>query len=194
MTRTLVLGGARSGKSGHAERLALASRKEIVYIATGTAGDIEMTQRIDHHRARRPAHWITVEQPLMLGDAILQWCAPQRLVLVDCLTLWLTNLLFSGTEIHPDVGAIALPPLFHQQRAHFLDALDGVGSHGGDIVLVANEVGMGIVPSGAISRCFVDEAGRLNQAVAALCERAVWVAAGLPLMLKDGAPDAGTQQ
>jgi adenosylcobinamide kinase/adenosylcobinamide-phosphate guanylyltransferase len=184
MTRTLVLGGARSGKSAHAERLALACGKEIVYIATGTAGDAEMATRIEHHRERRPAHWITVEQPLALGDALLQWCAPQRLVLVDCLTLWLSNLLFSSGDAHPDVGTIALPALFHQQRAHLLDALGAVGS-GCDLVLVSNEVGMGIVPGGAISRCFVDEAGRLNQAVAALCDRALWVAAGLPLVLKD---------
>jgi adenosylcobinamide kinase/adenosylcobinamide-phosphate guanylyltransferase len=194
MTRTLVLGGARSGKSGHAERLAIESNKQIVYIATATAGDVEMTERIDHHRERRPAHWITVEQPLALGDALLQWCAPQRLVLVDCLTLWLTNLLFSGIETHPEVGTIVLPPLFHQQRQHFLDALARIGNSGGDIVLVSNEVGMGIVPGGAISRCFVDEAGRLNQAVAALCERAIWVAAGLPLVLKDVAPDTGALQ
>ncbi len=184
MTRTLVFGGARSGKSAYAEQLALASGKEVLYIATARAGDGEMATRIQHHRQRRPAAWATLEEPLALGEALLRHCAPQRLVLVDCLTLWLSNLMFSGAAEYPDVGDIALPALFHQQRQHFLEALETVA---GDLVLVSNEVGMGIVPYGAISRAFSDEAGRLNQAVAAACERAVLIAAGLPLVLK-GAP------
>lgn len=183
MTRTLVLGGARSGKSAYAEQLADASGKEVIYLATGQAGDSEMTARIAHHRQRRPAAWSTVEEPLALGDALQQWCAPQRLVLVDCLTLWLSNLLFSDAATYPDVGTISLPARFHQQRERFLQALQQAG---GDVVLVSNEVGMGVVPYGAISRCYADEAGRLNQAVAAICERAVLVAAGLPLALKGG--------
>lgn len=183
MTRTLVLGGARSGKSAYAERLARDSGKEIVYIATAHAGDEEMARRIAHHRAQRPAAWTTLEEPLALADALRRWCSPERLVLVDCLTLWLTNLLFSDDAHHPDVGAVALPEQFHTQRAAMLQAL---AECGGDVVLVSNEVGLGIVPYGAISRCFSDEAGRLNQAVAAVCERAVFVAAGLPLVLKDG--------
>ena len=105
-------------------------------------------------------------------------------MLVDCLTLWLTNLKFSGGGEHPDVGDIALPALFHQQRARFLEALENAA---GDVVLVSNEVGMGIVPYGAISRSFTDEAGRLNQAAAAVCDRALFIVAGLPLTLK-GAP------
>ncbi len=181
MTRTLVLGGARSGKSAYAESLAVASSKEVIYIATAQAGDDEMAARIAHHRQQRPAAWITVEETLALGDALLHWCAPQRLVLVDCLSLWLSNLLFSGAAEFPDVGAIVLPPQFHAQRERFLQALEQVS---GDLVLVSNEVGMGIVPLGAISRCYADEAGRLNQAVAARCERAVLVVAGLPLVLK----------
>lgn len=184
MTRTLVFGGARSGKSAYAEQLATLSGKEIVYIATARADDGEMAMRITHHRQRRPSAWTTVEQPLALGDALLHWCAPGRLVLVDCLTLWLSNLMFSGEGDYPDVGDIMLPTLFHEQRAHFLDALEKVS---GDLILVSNEVGMGIVPCGAISRSFTDEAGRLNQAVAAMCERAILIAAGLPLVLK-GAP------
>ncbi|HCN91383.1 MAG TPA: bifunctional adenosylcobinamide kinase/adenosylcobinamide-phosphate guanylyltransferase [Oxalobacteraceae bacterium] len=182
MTRTLVLGGARSGKSAYAERLCIESGKEVVYIATARAGDDEMATRIMHHRQRRPSAWTTVEQALALGDAVRHWCAPERLVLIDCLTLWLSNLMFSDGVAYPDVGDITLPKLFHQQRAHFLDALENAG---GDLVMVSNEVGMGIVPGGAISRSFTDEAGRLNQAVAAICERAVFIAAGLPLVLKD---------
>lgn len=184
MTRTLVLGGARSGKSAHAEGLAAASGREVIYVATAQAGDAEMQARIDHHKQRRSTHWFTVEEPLALGDTLLGWCAPHRVVLVDCLTLWLSNLLFSEAVNLPDIGVIALPKVFHEQRARFLHALEQVS---GELVLVSNEVGMGVVPYGAVSRSFADEAGRLNQEVASRCERAVLVAAGLPLVLKGGA-------
>ncbi|WP_377702388.1 bifunctional adenosylcobinamide kinase/adenosylcobinamide-phosphate guanylyltransferase [Pseudoduganella sp. UC29_71] len=213
MTCTLVFGGARSGKSAYAEKLATESGKEVVYIATARAGDGEMVVRIAHHQRQRPAEWTTVEEPLALAAALRQWCTPGRLVLVDCLTLWLSNLMFADGNDYPDVGEIALPEQFHTERAALLAVLQaasaapaaahgaaaggmggivGMGGMGGigdmgDIVLVSNEVGMGIVPYGAISRAFTDEAGRLNQAVAAACDRAVFVAAGLPLVLK-GAP------
>ena len=180
--RTLVLGGARSGKSTHAERLAAATQREVIYIATAAEGDIEMQARIALHQAQRPAGWRTVEQPLMLGAAIAEWSAPDRVLLIDCLTVWLSNLLFSEEKNYPEIGEIIPPQLFHQERAAFLHALADAA---GDVIMVSNEVGMGIVPYGAISRWFVDEAGRLNQAVAAGCERAVFVAAGLPLVLKD---------
>ncbi|MET0321330.1 MAG: bifunctional adenosylcobinamide kinase/adenosylcobinamide-phosphate guanylyltransferase [Duganella sp.] len=181
MTRTLVLGGARSGKSAYAERLAIESGKEVVYIATATAGDPEMAARIAHHRGSRPGEWTTVEEPLALGNQLLRWSSPERLILVDCLTLWLSNLLFSTGQQYPDVGEIALPPLFHEQQDMLASALTRCSS---DIVMVSNEVGLGIMPFGAISRCFLDEQGRLNQSVAAICDRAVFVAAGLPLTLK----------
>lgn len=181
MSTTLVLGGARSGKSAYAETLASASDRAVVYIATARAGDSEMAQRIAHHRASRPAHWTTVEETTALGAAIDQWAAPEAVVLVDCLTLWLSNVLFSGADSFPDTGPVTLPPLFYAQRQALLDALSR--AHG-DVILVSNEVGMGIVPMGAVSRAFVDEQGRLNQAVAAACDRAVFVAAGLPLALK----------
>lgn len=184
MTRTLVFGGARSGKSAYAEKLAIASGKEVAYIATAHAGDGEMAVRIAHHQRQRPAVWTTVEEPLALGSTVQHWAAPGRLVLVDCLTLWLSNLMFSGGTEYPEVGEIELPSRFHEERAALLGAL---GHAAGDVVLVSNEVGMGIVPYGAISRAFTDEAGRLNQAVAAVCDSAVFVAAGLPLVLK-GAP------
>jgi len=181
--RTLVLGGARSGKSAHAEALAAQSEKEVVYIATAASGDGEMASRIAQHRAQRPAHWTTVEERLALADALATWRAPHRLVLVDCLTLWLSNLLFEDGTIYPDVGAIELPARFHAERAALLAELT---QPRGDVILVSNEVGMGIVPFGAITRAYTDEAGRLNQAVAARCDRAVFVAAGLPLYLKGG--------
>ncbi|PUA18362.1 bifunctional adenosylcobinamide kinase/adenosylcobinamide-phosphate guanylyltransferase [Glaciimonas sp. PCH181] len=186
--RTLVLGGARSGKSSYAEQLASATQREVIYVATASAvtssTDSEMQMRIALHRAQRPAHWQTVEQPLMLGAAIAEWSSPERVLLIDCLTVWLSNLLFLEEKNYPEIGKIIPPELFHQERATFLQALADAK---GDVILVSNEVGMGIVPQGAISRWFVDEAGRLNQAVAVACERAIFIAAGLPLILKDRA-------
>lgn len=184
MTSTLVLGGARSGKSGYAERLAAQTGREVVYIATAQAGDSEMAERIAHHRRARPAHWVTVEEPLLLAAAIARHSTPSTVVLVDCITLWLTNLLFSSGQHYPDTGMIDLPPEFGAQRAALLDALTHAP---GDVILVSNEVGMGIIALGALSRCFVDEAGRLNQAMAGVCDQVVFVAAGLPLVMK-GAP------
>lgn len=181
MIRTLVLGGAGSGKSAHAEMLAAASGKEVIYVATAQVGDAEMAGRIARHRQQRDLAWMTVEEPLALGAAIAKWSGPKRLILVDCLTVWLSNLLFAQTQMFPEVGEIIPPACFHEERERFLHALEQAA---GDVILVSNEVGMGVIPQGAISRWFVDEAGRLNQAVAASCERTVWVAAGLPLMLK----------
>lgn len=181
MTRTFVFGGARSGKSAYAENLAADSGKSVVYVATAQGGDTEMQARIAHHRARRNAGWTTVEETLALGNVLKEWCAPDRVLLVDCLTVWLSNLLFSEHREYPEVGHIVPPERFHSERATLLHAIENAV---GDVIFVSNEVGMGIVPQGAISRWFVDEAGRLNQAVAARCERAVWVAAGMPLVLK----------
>ena len=181
MTRTLVFGGARSGKSAYAEQLAAASGRTVVYVASAHAGDAEMAARIARHRQQRDPAWRTVEEPLALGATIEHWSAPERVIVIDCLTVWLSNLLFSQAPAYPEVGEIIPPARFHQERAHFLQALEQAS---GDVILVSNEVGMGIIPQGAISRWFVDEAGRLNQAVAARCERALWIAAGLPLVLK----------
>jgi adenosylcobinamide kinase/adenosylcobinamide-phosphate guanylyltransferase len=182
MACTLILGGARSGKSALAERLAQESGREVTYIATSRAGDGEMSARIAHHRARRPAHWHTVEEALLLADTLRRTCTAGRLVLVDCLTLWLTNLMLDGAAAVPEVGDFALPPHFDQQRHALLDLLDA--GLPGELLLVSNEVGMGIVPMGALARRYADEAGRLHQAVAARAERVILVAAGLPLVLK----------
>jgi adenosylcobinamide kinase/adenosylcobinamide-phosphate guanylyltransferase len=182
MSRTLILGGARSGKSALAERLARDGGKQVVYLATSQAGDAEMAARIAHHRARRPGDWQTVEEPTALADRLRDLCAPGRIVLVDCLTLWLSNLMFSTYQDYPEVGPIDLAPLFLRERlalmTWFETPLDG------DVIFVSNEVGLGVVPFGAVARAFVDEAGRLNQDVAARCERVLFVAAGLPLALK----------
>jgi adenosylcobinamide kinase / adenosylcobinamide-phosphate guanylyltransferase len=184
MSATLVLGGARSGKSVHAEALAQASGHARIYLATAQAGDAEMAQRIAHHRARRHVGWTTVEEPIALAETIERHDSAGAVILVDCLTLWLTNLMFSDGRQYPETGMAELPPLFHQQRQALIDVL---AQAKGNIILVSNEVGMGIVPLGAVSRIFTDEAGRLNQAVAAVCEHVVFVAAGLPLVLK-GSP------
>lgn len=184
MTRTLILGGARSGKSAFAEQMATQTGMRVKVIATAQARDSEMSARIAQHRRRRDPLWTTVEEPIALGDAIVQCASPDSVVLVDCLTVWLSNLLFSEYREFPEVGQIHPPPAFEAQRASFLQAIEHAA---GDVILVSNEVGLGIVPQGAISRWFVDEAGRLNQAVAARCDRVVFVAAGLPLVLK-GAP------
>jgi adenosylcobinamide kinase/adenosylcobinamide-phosphate guanylyltransferase len=185
MSRTLVIGGARSGKSAFAERLAADSGKEVVYVATAQGRDDEMCARILHHRARRPGHWDTVEEPLLLAAVLRRTCAPGRIVLVDCLTLWLTNLILSSAAPLPDSSALTLSADFERERGAFLEVVDA--GLPGELVLVSNEVGMGIVPMGALARRFADEAGRLNQAVAACADRVVLLAAGLPLVLK-GAP------
>lgn len=163
----LILGGARSGKSALAERRAQASGLDVVYVATGSAGDSEMQQRIAHHRARRPPHWRTVEEPLRLAAVLQAEAAAERCLIVDCLTLWLTNLL--------------LGPGLEPEREALLTALPALP---GRVILVSNEVGCGIVPLNELARRFADEQGRLNQAAAAACQRVTLVAAGLPLELK----------
>lgn len=168
--RTLILGGARSGKSALAEKLAGESGRDVVYIATAQAGDQEMAARIAHHRARRPAQWLCVEEPLSLAAVLREQARTGRCLLVDCLTLWLSNLLGDA-----DAGRFA------QERALLLDVLPHLP---GDVLMVSNEVGLGIVPMGELTRHFVDEAGRLHQSIAALSERVLFVAAGLPFALK----------
>jgi adenosylcobinamide kinase / adenosylcobinamide-phosphate guanylyltransferase len=168
---TLVLGGARSGKSAHAERLALRMGLAPVYIATAQAFDDEMRERIARHRADRAGGgWRTVEEPIDLPDAIRSAASADAVVLVDCLTLWLSNLMLAGH----DVAA---------RRTALLEALAATA---GPLVLVSNEVGLGLVPETPLGRAFRDAQGRLNQAVAAAADRVVFVAAGLPLMLKPG--------
>jgi adenosylcobinamide kinase/adenosylcobinamide-phosphate guanylyltransferase len=165
---TLVLGGARSGKSVFAESLVGAAPMPV-YLATAEAGDDEMAARIAVHRARRGDTWMTVEEPLALPAALRRTAVPGRAVLVDCLTLWLGNLMGAGR----DVAA---------ETADLIRTLDDLGA---PVVLVANEVGLGVVPATPLGRAFRDHAGRLNQAVAGTADRVVFMAAGLPLALKD---------
>ncbi len=165
----LILGGARSGKSRFAETAGLATKKKLVYIATSEALDDEMQARIHHHQTSRDARWVTVEEPLQLAAALQQHATKDTCILVDCLTLWLTNLLIAGDDI------------FVRERRNFLNALPQLA---GDIFLVSNEVGMGIVPMDSLARRFVDEAGRLHQQLATHCDAVTMVIAGLPLSLK----------
>jgi adenosylcobinamide kinase / adenosylcobinamide-phosphate guanylyltransferase len=171
--RELILGGARSGKSALALRRAEAfaqSGHAVTWLATAQALDAEMGERIARHRDERPAGWRTVEEPLRLAQALHGLSGANTCVIVDCLTLWLTNLMLAE-----DAG------LLERETAALLAALPTLP---GELILVANEVGLGIVPDNALARRFRDEAGRFNQAVAALCERVTFVAAGLPLQLK----------
>ena len=171
---TLVLGGARSGKSRYAEGLIEAAATHGTYCATAEPGDVEMAARIAAHRARRHqvgrgSFWHTIEAPLEMPSAIAGEAAADRPLLVDCLTLWLSNLLLAGRDVDEAIaGLLAALPLL-----------------AGPVVFVANEVGLGIVPDNALARAFRDHAGRLNQAVAAQAQRVVFLAAGLPLTLKD---------
>ncbi|MGB4468441.1 MAG: bifunctional adenosylcobinamide kinase/adenosylcobinamide-phosphate guanylyltransferase [Azovibrio sp.] len=181
----LIIGGARSGKSAHAERLALqaeAQGYQVIYLATAQAGDGEMVRRVAHHRQRRPAHWLTLEETLHLARALEAQATPATCLLVDCLTLWLTNLFFAGQAgLQAEAGEALACPLLRGEIQALLEVLARLP---GRIILVSNEVGWGIVPMERLSRAFADEQGRLNQQVAAVCERVTLVAAGLALRLK----------
>ncbi len=180
--KQLIIGGARSGKSLHAETLARDCGLSVTYLATAEARDGEMSRRIAHHRERRPAAWGCAEEPLHLAAKLRELAAPDTCVLVDCLTLWLSNLLFAGrAAAQAEAGQAIDCPLLRDETAALVEALPQLP---GRIVLVSNEVGWGIVPMHPVSRLFADEQGRLNQRVAAACDRVTLVAAGLPLTLK----------
>ena len=172
---TLVLGGARSGKSTLAEKLVRESGLAPVYVATAEALDDEMAARIAAHRARRDAGWRLIEVPLRLVDTLRAEAGPERVVLVDCLTLWLTNLMTAGLDPEHETAAL----------------VQAVENLAGPVVMVSNEVGQGVVPADAMSRAFVDHAGRLHQTLAAVADEVVLVVAGLPLRLK---PSNGTSR
>ncbi len=165
-SKTLVLGGARSGKSAYAERLVTALPPPWVYCATAQAFDSEMRERVAQHQARRGEGWRTVEEPRAIAPLIEASAAP---ILVDCLTLWLTNIILAGMDIE-------------RESAKLIAAARATEA---PIVFVSNEVGLGIVPDNALAREFRDSAGRLNQAIAGLANRVVFMAAGLPMVLKD---------
>jgi len=165
---TLVLGGARSGKSRHALDLAAASRLDPVLIATARAGDEEMLARIARHKSERADGWRVIEEPLLLMETLTDWAAPDRIVLVDCLTLWLCNLMEAGVDVDKSSEGLA----------------SAVSRLGGPVIFVSNEVGLGIVPATELGRNFRDAEGWLNQAMARSCDQVTLMVAGLPLSLK----------
>lgn len=168
--RSLILGGVRSGKTRHAQSLAVASGLAVIYVATAEAGDDEMADRIVRHRADRPAQWQLVEEPLALASTLVEIAAPGRCILVDCLTLWLSNLLLhdEGRRLPAERDAL----------------LATLAILPGEVILVSNETGLGVVPMGELTRRYCDEAGWLHQALAEQCERVVFTVAGLPMVLK----------
>jgi len=168
--KTLILGGVRSGKSRYAAEIARGESGDITLIATAKPLDEEMTARIEAHRACRPSHWTVIEEPTHLSSALVAAAAPQRAVIVDCLTLWLGNLLCADD-----------PQALVREPALLLAALPKLR---GNCVLVSNEVGFGIMPANALARRFADEAGNLHQKLAAICDRVVLMTAGLPLIVK----------
>ena len=173
----LVLGGARSGKSAYAEaQIGTNTVTRVLYVATAmqytvdSRNDQEMRERIIAHQQSRPHHWDTLETPLALGDVLIQNEKKYDYLLIDCLTLWLSNCLCSED-----------PTILDQQKNALLNSLN---SFNGKVYLVSNEVGQGIIPMNALSRKFVDEAGRLHQEVAKIADHVTWVVAGLPQTLK----------
>ena len=184
---TLVLGGARSGKSHHAEQLALQCAGPVTYVATAGEGDEEMQLRVALHRARRPEHWGLVEEPVRLAEALYTHAQHGVCVLVDCLTLWLNNLLFSEHHAYPDTGLITPPEAWTTEIDALLTALPLLP---GEVILVSNEIGLGVVPMGAVTRFYVDELGRLNQRLAALADNVHLLVAGIPMVVKG--PALGT--
>ena len=165
---TLVLGGARSGKSRYAEQEVMSSRPPWIYVATAESFDDEMATRIAEHKSRRSLDWQTIDAPLDLAGALAA-LPRSATVLVDCLTLWLSNRMLAGADVDAEIG--------HLEAA--------LARPAGTVVLVANEVGSGIVPDNALARRFRDLQGALNQRIAARADRVVLVVAGLPLALKE---------
>lgn len=168
--KTLILGGVRSGKSRLAERLAAESGLPVTYLATATAQDDEMRNRIAAHRLRRPEHWDLIEEPLRLATALAGVCRNGHCVVVDCLTLWLTHLLVSEDSA-----------VFARERDALLAVLPTLA---GQVIFVSNETNMGVTPLGELSRRYCDEAGLLHQALAQRCEQVILTVAGLPHFLK----------
>ena len=167
-----VLGGARSGKSAYAQKLAESAAPERLYLATAEAGDAEMAARIARHRDERGAGWGTREEPLDLAEALGAEARPGRAVLVDCLTLWISNLMFAGRDVEAEIAHLAMVIL----------ALEGPA------VIVSNEVGLGLVPETRLGRDFRDAQGRANREIAHACDAVVLVAAGLPTLIKPASP------
>src|SRR5574343_188586 len=183
--RELILGGARSGKSRLAESRAASHEARglsVIYIATAEAWDTEMAERLAHHRQSRPAHWVTVEEPVALAATLKSQASNNTCLIVDCLTLWLSALVFKGEAgAQLEAGKPITCQTYWNERQALLDVLPALP---GEIVLVSNEIGSGVVPENRLARRFADEQGRRNQEVAALCEYVTLSVAGIPLALR----------
>lgn len=166
----LILGGARSGKSRHAESIAKSQVYPVIYIATAQALDDEMRLRIRHHQRQRPAAWQLIEEPIELAKQLECIDQPQQLILVDCLTLWLSNLLLQQDQTQLPIQCDDLIELLPRLQS--------------DVILVSNETGLGVVPMGEITRRFVDESGRLHQRLGQIADRVEFCVAGFPMLLK----------
>jgi adenosylcobinamide kinase/adenosylcobinamide-phosphate guanylyltransferase len=179
MGHVLVLGGARSGKTGFAERLAMRAGTRPAYLATAQALDAEMRERVESHKQQRTQAFATIEEPLRLSAAITQAAKAHDAILVDCLTLWITNLIVANENVATAVDEL-LATLAKTTSAR--------------VILVSNEVGLGIVPDNAMARMFRDLAGSAHQRIAEICDDAYFVVAGLPMVLKGTAPEAEVLQ
>lgn len=169
--KELILGGARSGKSHYAEICAIESNMDVIYVATAQALDDEMQLRIEHHQQQRPAHWQLIEEPINLVSVLKDNASVKTCILVDCLTLWLSNHLCSEkykTQLQKNID----------------DLINTLPALPGNIIFVSNEVSMGIIPMGEVNRQFVDEAGRLHQRLAAICDKVTLMVAGIPSHIK----------
>ncbi|MBL8593503.1 MAG: bifunctional adenosylcobinamide kinase/adenosylcobinamide-phosphate guanylyltransferase [Devosia sp.] len=179
MGHVLVLGGARSGKTGFAERLAMRAGLRPAYLATAEALDAEMRERVASHKQQRAQAFATIEEPLRLSAAITEAAKSHDAILVDCLTLWITNLIVANENVAAAVDEL-LATLMATTSAR--------------VILVSNEVGLGIVPDNAMARMFRDLAGSAHQRIAEICDDAYFVVAGLPMVLKGKAPEAGVTE
>ena len=173
-TTYLILGGARSGKSSYAEKIAIESGNDVVYIATANVQDKEMEARVEQHINDRPSHWKTIEEPIALADCLKQQAKPNQFILVDCLTMWVNNLLMQEDD--------------NLLQSELIKLTDTLPSLAGNIIFVSNEVGMGIVPMGELSRKFVDESGRLHQQLGKIVDHVLLMVAGLPMVVKGNKP------
>ena len=168
MLRTLILGGARSGKSRYALELGESVSEDRVFVATGVGFDVGMRERIDRHRADRDSSWRTVEEAVTVWDVIGSECREGRVVVLDCLTLWLNNLMLEERDVESDLERL-------------VESLESVE---GELILVSNEIGLGLVPDTELGREFRDLHGRMNQRVAGVCDRVLFMVAGLPVVVK----------
>ncbi len=175
---TLILGGARSGKSTYAQRLAAERGKEVVYVATAEAGDTEMAERIAAHRAERPAHWQTIEAPRAIGAAIRSGAAQADVILIDCLTLLANNIIVPLPE---SITAQEAEAALNSEVEELLRAYDQSTA---EWIIVSNEVGLGLVPPYPLGRVYRDALGRANQRLATVADEVLFMVAGLPLKVK----------